>query len=296
LIAVTFPLLYGTMFGDVGQGAILVLLGLLLSSRKVKALRGMASLGGLITACGAVAFVFGFLYGSVFGFEEIIHPLWIHPMSHIMDILLITIGAGIILLNVGFFINIFNNWKQKEWAHVFFHQAGISGVLFYWGMIGMAAGAYLGTQFVPPVILIVMMVLGGIGVMFAEVFKHLIEGHRPLIVGGIGTFIIQIFFELFETFISFLSNTLSYVRVGAFAVAHGGLSAVIFVLGEMVSPNKGIGYWVVVVLGNLFIVGFEGLIVGIQTMRLEYYEFFSKFFKGGGMRYEPLKLRPASEE
>jgi V/A-type H+-transporting ATPase subunit I len=113
---------------------------------------------------------------------------------------------------------------------------------------------------------------------------------------GLGTYAIQAFFELFETAISFLSNSLSYVRVGAFAVAHAGLSGVIFILAEMVSPGKGIGYWIVVALGNLFIVGFEGLIVGIQTMRLEYYEFFSKFFTGGGMRYEPIALRPDVRE
>jgi V/A-type H+-transporting ATPase subunit I len=84
--------------------------------------------------------------------------------------------------------------------------------------------------------------------------------------------------------------------VGAFAVAHGGLSAVVFILAEMVSPTRGLGYWIVVALGNLFIIGFEGLIVGIQTMRLEYYELFSKFFRGGGMRFAPLQRLPAAEE
>ncbi len=92
----------------------------------------------------------------------------------------------------------------------------------------------------------------------------------------------SLFLKCSKRLISYLSNSLSYVRVGAFAVAHVGLRQVIFILAEMVSPSHGIGYWIVVVLGNLFIVGFEGLIVGIQTMRLEYYEFFSKFFKGGG--------------
>jgi V/A-type H+-transporting ATPase subunit I len=296
LIAITFPLLYGTMFGDVGHGAVLGLFGLLLMSRKVKSLQSFAPLGGLLAASGFVAFIFGFIYGSFFGREDVIHYIWLHPIEEIMEILLVTIGAGIIILNIGFFISIFNNIKRKEWAHVFFHQTGVAGVLLYWGMIGLLAAGYFGRQFVPPTILITLIVIGGIGVMFAEVFKHLIEGHRPLIVGSIGTFIIQIFFELFETFISFLSNSLSYVRVGAFAVAHGGLSAVIYSLAEMTGSSAGIGYWVVVVIGNLFIIGFEGLIVGIQTMRLEYYEFFSKFFRGGGLRYEPLKLRPAGED
>ena len=134
--------------------------------------------------------------------------------------------------------------------------------------------------------------------MFSEPLIHLVEGHRPLIDGGIGTYMIQAVVELFEVVISMLSNTLSYVRVGAFAVAHGGLSAAIFILARLAGGGEdgGIGYWITVVLGNIFIIGFEGLIVGIQTMRLSYYEFFSKFFTGGGMRFEPLALNPASKE
>ncbi len=98
------------------------------------------------------------------------------------------------------------------------------------------------------------------------------------------------FFELFETVISLMSNTLSYVRMGAFAVAHGALSLVIAILAELVSPGHGVGYWMVIVLGNAFVIGFEGMIVGIQTLRLEYYELFSKFFTGGGVPFSPLAM------
>jgi V/A-type H+-transporting ATPase subunit I len=101
---------------------------------------------------------------------------------------------------------------------------------------------------------------------------------------------------LFETVIGLFSNTLSYVRIGAFAVAHGALSMVVFLIAEIVSPTRGVGYWIVVLLGNLFVIGFEGMIVGIQTLRLEYYEFFSKFFSAGGVRYRPLKFDPTNVE
>jgi V/A-type H+-transporting ATPase subunit I len=114
--------------------------------------------------------------------------------------------------------------------------------------------------------------------------------------GSLGTYAIQAFFELFETMISLLSNSLSYVRIGAFAVAHGGLSAVIFILADMAGPPQSVGHWIVILVGQLFVVGFEGLIVGIQTMRLEYYEFFSKFFSGGGMGYKPLSLLPPADK
>jgi len=126
--------------------------------------------------------------------------------------------------------------------------------------------------------------------MSAEFLDHLFHEKRPLFKGGFLLYFITAFFELFEIFISYLSNSLSYVRVGAFAVAHAGLSQVVMILAEMVSPVHGAGYWVVIVLGNLFIIGFEGMIVSIQTLRLEYYEFFSKFFRGGGIRYQPLHI------
>ncbi len=132
--------------------------------------------------------------------------------------------------------------------------------------------------------------------MFSELFIRLMEGERPLFEGGIGIFGIQAFMELFEAVITFLSNTLSYIRIGAFAIAHGVLSLVIFLLAGLVGPKFGVGYWIVVLIGNIFIVGFEGLIVGIQAMRLSYYEFFSKFFTGGGMRFEPLTLTPTKEQ
>jgi V/A-type H+-transporting ATPase subunit I len=214
-------------------------------------------------------------------------------MKSIMNILMLAIGAGIILLTIGFLIGIYNAWMLRDWGRVLVDHNGIAGLLLYWSLVLTLIRMYNGTVILPPTLLYITLGIGSFFVTFAEIFKHLINGHRPLVEEGIGTYAIQAFFELFETFISFLSNTLSYVRVGAFAVAHGSLTSVIY----MLAGNGGsVGSWVGIIFGNLFIVGFEGLIVGIQTMRLEYYEFFSKFFAGGGTRFEPLKLQSASEE
>jgi len=297
LIAITFPLLYGAMFGDIGHGLLLALLGGLIMSGKVKALNSFKSLGGLILACGSLAMVFGVAYGSIFGNEEFLPTLYkpiIQPYHDIMPTLEAAIAAGIVILNLGFLIGIYNAVKLRDWGRVFFDAKGVTGLLLYWALILALIGAYKEVTLAPAPLLMVMAGIGVVGVTFAEVFKHLIIGHRPLIEGGIGTYAVQAFFELFEAFISYLSNTLSYVRVGAFAVAHGGLSSVIFLLaGDNMAT---VGYWVAVIIGTLFITVVEGLIVGIQTMRLEYYEFFSKFFTGGGMRFEPLKLQSAGEK
>jgi len=296
LIALTFPLIYGAMFGDVGHGLILALLGWLIHSRKIHALRSMANLGAIIMACGGMATVFGFLYGSVFGKEDLLPAIWIKPMDNIMQILLIAVGLGIVLLSTGFLLNIINAWVARDWGRFLFDHNGIAGLVFYWALLGLGAGALIAEFPVSPVVFGIPAVGAAVIVMFSDVLKRLIEHHRPLLDGSPGTYAIQAIFELFETFISLLSNSLSYVRIGAFAVAHGGLSAVIFILAEMAGSPRTIGYWLVLLVGQLFIVGFEGLIVGIQTMRLEYYEFFSKFFSGGGLRYEPLTLLPPADK
>ncbi len=294
LIAITFPLLFGAMFGDLGQGLVLAVLGWLIATKRI--MKSMASLGGLISACGLVAAVFGVLYGSVFGFEDVLHPLWMRPTENILTFLVIAVGAGLVLLSIGFLIGIYNAIRAKEWGALIFDHNGIAGLVFYWSMLGAGGSIALPNFPVPTGVFVVLLIISGIAIMFAEVFRHLVEGHRPLIEGGIGTYLIQAFFELFEAVITYVSNSLSYVRVGAFAVAHGGLSAAIFSLALMSSPGHGIGYWIVIIIGNIFITGFEGLIVGIQTMRLSYYEFFSKFFKGGGVRFEPMTLYPGKEE
>jgi V/A-type H+/Na+-transporting ATPase subunit I len=288
LIAITFPVLFGAMFGDVGQGLILAVLGWLIAKRKIKALDSLRSLGGLISMCGVIATIFGFLYGSFFGVENVLPALWIRPMENIMEILMVAIGGGVVLLSFGMLVGMYNAWRKRDWSKLFFDRNGLAGLVLYWSLLVLVVPTFGVSLAIPSVPFVILAGISAVLILFSEVLKHLVDGHRPLVEEGWGTYAIQAFFELFETFIGFLSNSLSYVRVGAFAVAHAGLSSVIFILADMISVNHGFGYWVTVVLGNLFIVGFEGLIVGIQTMRLEYYEFFSKFFTGGGKRYEPL--------
>lgn len=311
LIALTFPLLFGAMFGDIGQGLVLALLGWLLANKKIKALSSMSSLGGIIMSVGASATVFGFLYGSIFGFEGhhveeylgfTLHPLWLSPIEQILPILSFAIDVGIVLLIVGFLLGIFNHLRSKDWAHLIFGHNGVVGLAFYILFLGLL-GSFLSQSPIAPKLAVAISslpipfsILAGVfavAIMFSSLLRNLVEGHRPLIEGGIATFIIQSVMELFETLVSFLSNTLSYVRVGAFAVAHGGLSMAFF---SIAGDEPDLGFWITLLIGNIFFVVVEALIVGIQTMRLSYYEFFGKFFTGGGMRFEPLTLTPATEE
>lgn len=315
LMAVTFPLLYGAMFGDLGQGLVLLILGLLIDRGVV--MKGMRSLGLLIAYCGASAAIFGVLYGSVFGFEGEhfehafgfeLHPLWLSPLHDTLPILGIAIDVGIVILLIAYLLAIFNQVRSREWSHLIFGHNGLMGLALYisfLGLLGMAVAA-LRLPIIPRIAVAIsslplpwgiLALIFGLGIMFSEVLINWMEGHRPIVeahgVGGFIMYLVQAFMDLFETLISQLSNTLSFVRVGAFAVAHGGVSMAIFALA---GEELGFKYWLVVLLGNIFIIGFEGLIVGIQTMRLNYYEFLGKFFTGGGMRFEPLAVTPAKEE
>jgi V/A-type H+-transporting ATPase subunit I len=290
LLALTFPLLFGMMFGDVGHGLVLSVLGGLLVGGRIHSLRGMRGLGTLVAICGVTSMAFGFLYGSVFGMEHLLPALWLRPLENIIDILLVSVGMGILILNVGFVCGLVNAWLARDWGRLLFSPSGLAGLLLYWSLLGFAAGFFLGGVPVHYSVVLTGALLGGTGVMLSEPLGRLLGGERPLFEQGGGATIAQALFEVFETVISFLSNSLSYVRVGAFAVAHGGLSAVVFIVAGLLNPSHGVGYWLSVALGNLVVIGFEGLIVGIQTMRLEYYEFFSKFFTGGGVPYRPLDL------
>ena len=312
LMALTFPLLFGAMFGDLGQGLVLLILGLLIDRGVI--LKAMSSLGLLIAYCGASAAIFGFLYGSIFGFEGHLideylgfhfEPPWLSPIHEILPVLSLAIDAGIVILLLSFLLGMFNNIRARDWPHLVFGHTGIVMFIFYLAFLALL-GSFLGTTAIAPQVAVaiaslpipwtLIAIVFGLGVMFSGALRNWMEGHRPMEGSGVGgcmMFFVQSFMDLFESVISLLSNTLSFVRVGAFAVAHGGLSLAIFALA---GEEADLGFWITLLLGNIFIIGFEGLIVGIQTMRLHYYEILGKFFHGGGMRFEPLTLTPRKED
>lgn len=313
IVALSFPLLYGAMFGDVGQGLIILVVGLLAHNRIF--MKSLQSLGLLLAYCGASAVVFGYLYGSIFGFDgELVkeylgfslEPIWISPIGNILTVLGFAIDAGIVILIFGYLLSLFNNIRSKDWAHFWFGHTGVVALVFYISFLSLLGG-FLGETAIAPKVAVAISNLPlpftllagvfGLGIMFSGFLRNLAEGHRPLIegkgFGGFAMFLVQSFMDLFEAVISMLSNTLSFVRVGAFAVAHGGLSLAIF---SLAGEEPDLGFWITILIGNLFVIGFEGLIVYIQAMRLHYYEILGKFFHGGGMRFEPLRLNPSQEE
>ena len=280
-VALTYSIMFGMMFGDVGQGLCLVLGGYLLYRSK------KMNLAAIISCAGIFSTIFGFLYGSIFGFEDILSPVWVNPMKDTMTVLYTAIGFGVFLIIVAMVMNIINGIRAKDLEKIFFDTNGIAGLLFYTVAITIVLLMISGKT-LPSVILLVL----GIGlplllIFLKEPLTRIIEKKKDIIPGSKGMFFLESFFELFEVLLSYITNTVSFVRVGAFALSHAGMMSVVLMLAKAeTNPN-----YLIIILGNIFVACLEGLIVGIQVLRLEYYEMFSRFYKGTGKEFKAYKTQ-----
>lgn len=293
-VALTYSFIFGIMFGDVGQGLFLAIGGFILYRKK------KMDLAAIIGSCGIFSTIFGFLFGSVFGFENVIEPVWIRPASYMATvpfigklnyIFIVTVAFGMFIILLSMIFNMINSFKEHEAAKAIMDTNGVAGFVFFAAIVlvivlfmtgnSIPAGIVLGVMFGIPLLLIAL----------KEPITNLVEKKAKLLEEGKGMFIVQTFFELFEVLLSYFSNTLSFVRIGAFAVSHASMMEVVLMLAgaEEGSPN-----WFVIVLGNIFVCGLEGLIVGIQVLRLEYYEMFSRFYRGTGREFKPYRTQENS--
>ncbi|HPT79187.1 MAG TPA: V-type ATPase 116kDa subunit family protein [Candidatus Atribacteria bacterium] len=282
-VGISYMVLFGAMFGDLGQGLIFLLAGLYLSR-----VRHRSALGGVLSRLGLSSMVFGALYGSVFGFEEVIPVLLVRPMEDINAMLIGAIALGVVLLTTAYIYNLANAIRRRDLKDGLFGQNGLAGLLFYWILITtVLMYALNGTLPVPlPAVIAVLAVLLGVTVV-KEPLANLIRRKTPLHDEKVSDYYIESGFGILETILSMLSNTISFIRVGAFALNHVGLFIAFLTMSEMIHNASGV---LILIIGNLVIIGLEGLIVFIQGLRLEYYELFSKYYEGSGVPYEPVRL------
>ncbi|RLJ16527.1 V-type ATP synthase subunit I [bacterium endosymbiont of Escarpia laminata] len=269
LFAITYILMFGMMFGDVGHGAMILLIGIL-------ARRKLGSFTLFAVTAGISSMVFGLLYGSIFGYEHVIHAIWIAPMSDPLYMLSMALIWGVGFLILITLINIINHLQQNDPSGALFGDNGILSLLLYVGLLWGSFNVYQDGAFGVGAAIV------SLSTLLALFAYKLMETEAPP-----GERILIAAIETFETVTGYASNTLSFLRVAAFSLNHVALAVAVFTLAGMMEVT---GYWITVVLGNLFILILEGLIVTIQVLRLEYYEGFSRFFAGDGKAFKPLTL------
>ena len=315
-VAFFFTLLFGLMFGDAGQGLVFLILGILMTTKVIKKFPVLGSGFGPIFICiGISSTIMGILTGEFFGNGEVLEPVsrflkglfgdTSHgPILHLMPsassidklfyFLIFTMGVGFIINSIGLVINIINNFSLGRIGKAIFSKTGICGTIFFWYVVYVAVKALV---FKSPVGVFDFVVLGVclLGIFFSEPLTHLVEGHRPILENGIVATLVEGVVELLEVVSSYLSNSVSFLRVGAFALAHAVLGYIIFTMTSLIQSNGGwggtVGSIAVSIFGNLLVIVLEGMIVAIQVVRLQYYEFFSKFFTETGREFEPFEFK-----
>lgn len=282
-VAITYSLIFGIMFGDVGQGLCLVVGGALLYKLKKMNLAAIISLAGIFSTA------FGFMYGSIFGFEgHPLKPIWLSPRESAMTVLATAVGFGVFLILMSMIINIVNGIKAKDWGRVFFDTNGLAGLIFYGSLIGSVILIITGHSLPGILLIIVCFVIPLLLIFFKEPLTHVVQKKKRIFPEHKGMFFVETSFELFEILLSYLSNTISFLRVGAFAISHAGMMAVVMLLAGAESGHPNL---IVLIFGNIFVSVMEGLVVGIQVLRLEYYEMFSRFYRGSGKEFKPYKSK-----
>lgn len=289
-VALTFTVLFGMMFGDVGQGIVLALFSTFMWKVKHN------DLFHLMIPCGISSTIFGLVYGSFFGYEDALDPLYhaigmagkpVSVMDSITGILMVAVYIGIILVLAAMAMNMYTHARHKEWGEFIFSPNGLVGVITYLCGVDLAS-AYMGAfTFMPQVVAVIGMVAGLVLLLFAELLAPMVEGKPWKPAGGMGNYLMQSVFELLETVLSYLSNTISFLRVGAFVIVHASMMMVVFTLAG--TPNN----LLVVILGNIVVICLEALLSAIQGIRLEFYEMFSRCYKGGGRKFTAFNIKKA---
>ena len=276
LVAITAFIMFGFMFGDVGHGLVIFILGLILAKRK-------ASLGPVLAIGGISSIIFGVLYGSVFGKEDIIKPILISPMNNIQTMLISGIAVGSIFILIAMIFNIINGIKNKDLQKCLFDKNGISGFLLYGLILADVAVYFLKGQMLIPInVIAIVSIILILLILFGDTISSKLEKKKE----QAKTPMVEKIFEIIEMTLSFASNTISFLRLAAFAINHVGLCMAVYLLADM---SSGVGNIAIAIIGNIVVIALEGLIVGIQVLRLEYYELFSRFYEGNGREFKSIK-------
>jgi len=296
IMAITFPILFGIMFADVGQGAIFVALGALLAyfKRKIKLeeagdiIRYLLIGAEMFILLGLAAIFWGFVFGEFFGPSGVIHPIELgrigpfyiggfEPMHEPMKMIRFALLIGAVHISLGLILKLVNTVRERQFKHAPIPVAWLWllwGGLFMWSSLGGISSIsrwftegmlMLAGLFIAPLLLLIL-------------FTAIAEGPME----GIG-FGVEVFAET-------LSHTLSYGRLMALGLVHSVMNYLFLVLGGVEHGHFPPMSIPVVATGTILVLIIEGLIVFVHTLRLHWIEWFSKFYSGEGIPFKPFKF------
>lgn len=291
-MAISYTVLFGIMFGDLGQGLVLLIAGLYLWKKK------RSGLGHILIPCGCASMVAGFVFGSVFGYEHMLDPVYkaigmsgkpVSVMDSINGVLIFAIFTGVALMIVSMLVNIYANLKEKKIGAALFSTNGVAGVILYLCGVELVYGFMSGTKLLPTSVVAPVMAVTAVILYIQEILIGIVDKVPNWKPDSWGNYFMQAFFELFEVILSYFSNTVSFLRVGAFVLVHAGMMMVVF---SLAGASENI---IVIILGNILVIFLEGLLSGIQALRLEYYEMFSRCYSGNGKKFVPASELAAAK-
>ncbi len=278
LAGMAYVLMFGMMFGDVGHGLVLLACGLVLRSGRVRRLASLQRAWLFVSGAGLAAMVFGALYGEAFGPTGLVPVLWLEPLANPVPLLVAGLGVGAFLLAVAYAGGIINRVREGGWGFAIYARSGVAGSLLFLavGLLvwGLAAGIEVLTAAA------IILAFGALIFIFVGLYIE---------AGGGGTAIVQAFIELMDTVIRLGSNIVSFARLAAFGLTHAALLMVVWNgTTALWGPGWRAGAAVLLFLvGNIVTFALEALVAGIQALRLEYYELFSRVFQTEGRRFKP---------
>jgi V/A-type H+-transporting ATPase subunit I len=287
LAGVAYVVMFGMMFGDAGHGLLLLLAGCVTAFAprgRFTALRKYRWTAPFLIGAGLTSMGFGFAYGEAFGPTGLVPTLWLRPLDHATTLLAVSIAIGAVLLAMSYTLGALNRFREGGIARSLVALSGLAGAALYLGLGVVGAGWYWhrgAILLAGTAIVVLALALSFVG-LFAE-------------AGARASSALEAGVELFDGLLRLGTNTVSFARLAAFGLTHAALCTLVWSATADLWRRGGalgvIGAVLVFALGNTLTFALEALVAGIQALRLEYYEIFSRVFTFEGREFHPWRVQ-----
>jgi len=286
LAGIAYVVMFGMMFGDVGHGAILLIIGLLLRSGKIRRLQQLGRTWAFVAGAGLTSMFFGALYGEAFGPTGLIPVLWLNPLADPIPLLVAALVLGAVLLAGAYALGTVNRVREAGWGYALYASSGAAGSVLFLSLGLLVWG-----------VLVEIPTMAVVAAVLAATALTLIFIGFFVDAGGGATGAMQASIEVVDAVIRLGSNVVSFARLAAFGLTHAALLTVVWTATVALwQPDaRALAAVVVFIVGNVLTFGLEALVAGVQALRLEYYELFSRIFDSEGRAFHPWVLEPTPE-